>query len=88
MDKKKIIAWIIICLVLFFIPAIFMKQFFNLDNMVTVPTINYGEITMPGLLAGGIAFWGFVLIICGIINAGHDGYIYLKRFISKKNKTA
>lgn len=85
MDKKKIIAWIIICLVLFFIPAIFMKQFFNLEKMVTIPTINFGNITLPGLLVGGIAFWGFVLIICGIISAVHDGY---KWIVSKKKKTA
>lgn len=85
MDKKKIIAWIIICLVLFFIPAIFMKQFFNLDNMVTIPTINFGDITMPGLLAGGIGFWGFILIIYGIIIAVRDGY---KWIVSKKKKTA
>ena len=54
LDKKKIIVWTIIVLIAFFVPAIFMKQFFNLDNMVTVPTMNFGDITMPGIIAGGI----------------------------------
>lgn len=88
MNKKKIIVWTIIVLVAFFVPAIFMKQFFNLDNMVTVPTINFGDITMPGIIAGGIGFWGIILVIWGIINASNDGIKFIKSKLRQKKETA
>ena len=88
MDKKKIIVWTIIVLIAFFVPAIFMKQFFNLDNMVTVPTMNFGDITMPGIIAGGIGFWGFILVIWGIINVGNDGIKFIKSKLRQKKETA
>ena len=88
LDKKKIIVWTIIVLVAFFVPAIFMKQFFNLDNMVTVPTMNFGDITMPGIIAGGIGFWGIILVIWGIINAGNDGIKFIKSKLRQKKETA
>ncbi len=85
MDKKKILVWCIIIIVLFLVPAIFMKQFFDLQNMVTIPTINFGEIRMPGLIAGGIGFWGFVLIIWGIGNMFYKvGKFIINKCIKKR----
>lgn len=88
LNKKKVLVWTLIILIAFFIPAIFMKQFFNLDNMVTIPTINYGDITMPGLIAGGISFWGMILIIWGIGNAGYDGFKFIRSKLRQKKETA
>lgn len=88
MNKKKVLVWTLIVLIAFFIPAIFMKQFFNLDKMVTIPTINYGNITMPSLLAGGIIFWGMILIIWGIGNAGYDGFKFIRSKLKQKKETA
>lgn len=84
MDKKKVLVWCIIILVLFFIPAIFVKQFLELDTFVKIPTINFGTITMPGLIAGGLGFWGMALIVIGIIVGIKNGIISIKKCIKKR----
>lgn len=88
MDKKKVLVWCLIIILCILIPGIFMKQFLNLNNIVVVPTINFGNIKMPAIIAGALGFWGFLLLIYGIIK----GILYvikqLKKLISKKKETA
>lgn len=84
MDRKKIIAWTIIVLLLFFVPAIFIKQFLGLDSWETIPTINFGDITLPGIIVGGIFFWGIILILYAIFNGIKELILFIKKSIKKR----
>lgn len=84
MDRKKVIAWTIIVLLLFFVPAIFIKQFLGLDSWETIPTINFGDITLPGIIVGGIFFWGIILILCAIFNGIKELILFIKKSIKKR----
>lgn len=88
MDKKKVLVWCLIIILCILIPGIFMKQFLNLDSIVVVPTINFGDIKMPAIIAGALGFWGFLLLIYGIIKGILELIKYIKQFICKKKKTA
>jgi len=82
--NKKVLVWVAIISCITLVTGIFFKQFFSLDTFVTVPTINFGDITMPSILAGGLFFWGMLLIVCGLAEFVKESIQKIKSFKQKR----